>query len=248
MLALTLVLVVGGSALAVGSPDVFHQKPGSQKPVRENTVYVEWFGPPGSLNEMVLQADAVVAGRVSGSRPQDRQTRIATMVRTAVRLNVSDVFRYVPAHPIDSDELWVNTEGGERDRGDHIERTVAAGFSPLQAGQEYVLFLRHMGDGWELAYGPDSVFQITHEGVVTEGRSDVARGVKGMAPASFKARLWNLGVGKQGLRGRSPSHLFIVDARARFARASAKSGRRRSAASKWRTASSNSLICISSTP
>jgi hypothetical protein len=149
-----------------------------RKPVVTEKLYTEFFGPPGTLNEMILKADAVVRGRVVAAAPRDTDLpgKPGVRVRTAFLLQVLEVLHGSPGSPVDAGELSILREGGERDRGTYIERVVETGFPPFVIGQEYVLFLRReaLTGAWQPAFGPDSVFQLSDGRVTSPGSSVVA--------------------------------------------------------------------------
>jgi len=169
------------------------------KPVREEKVYIEYFGPPPTLNEMVLKADAVVLGRFVGAIPRDEDFpgKPQARIRTGFRLKVIELFHAFGDHPVNSPEISVIREGGDRDRGAYVERVNPVGFPVFEIGKEYILFLRFQSAlTWAPAFGPDGVFQLENGRISTTGSSKVAAGHNGKTAEEFQQTLRNYGIAK----------------------------------------------------
>lgn len=144
----------------------------NSKPVRENPLITEFVSPPPTLNEMVLKADAVILGRITGARPYDKHIPglAHPRVKTLWTFRVGEVLHFKGSHE-GLAEIYIEREGGERDRGKHIVRELQPEFPPFELGQQYVLFLERAGDLWWPAYGPDSAFRLSPTGVIPMGAS-----------------------------------------------------------------------------
>jgi hypothetical protein len=143
---------------------------------------------------MILSADAVVVGRVIGSRPNDPEYGGRPMVKTLWRLKVREVLQFNGTGSF-PDEIIIERQGGERDRGTHIERVTQPKYPPFRVGQEYVLFLRRAGESmWWSAFGPDSAYRLSHGLVEAVGSSSIAVSQNGQTEEQFLQTIRNFGI------------------------------------------------------
>ena len=100
---------------------------------------------------------------------------------TMFRVAVLDVLHASGNYGVTPDEITVILTGGDRDRGAYIARTLNEGFPLLELDHEYVLFLTWNAalDDWVPAFGPDSVWDITHGRVESAGHAKVTREYQG---------------------------------------------------------------------
>jgi hypothetical protein len=172
-----------------------------QKPVKEQTIYPSFIGPPPTLNETMLSAELVVLGRVLGNSPRDKAhvENGGTWIRTGHRVKVLDVFRAPAGSDLGGHEITVVQSGGERDRGTHIERLSTHGFPLLEIGKEYVLLLaRAGGEEWGSAYGPDGAFERFGDRVLPLGKSETSARQRNQDWDQFLQVLRNLGIQRGG--------------------------------------------------
>jgi hypothetical protein len=166
------------------------------KPVLTNKIYTYFIGPPDTLKEMILAADAVVYGRILAAAANDSVSPIGgALVRTAYRVKVNELLHTLGGHPIDTDHIVVLREGGDRDRGTHIERVVQENFPSFSVGGEYVLFLRWnpSQQAWAPAFGPGSVFRLSKGRVDSFGSSGIAAAQTGKTAAAFLETIRSFG-------------------------------------------------------
>jgi hypothetical protein len=173
-LAFTLTLV--GHLLV--SPSV--QSP--SKPIKVDHISTSFRAPPYSLNEMVSRSDAVVLGRVVGGAPHDiRGTAGDTRPGTQFRFKIHEILHASGSHSLAADEISVMREGGDRDHGSHIVRSIQDGFPPFDVGHEYVLFLYWNStlNDWVSAWGPDGAWDLTRGWVESAGSARVTNENRG---------------------------------------------------------------------
>lgn len=153
------------------------------KPVSLEPIYTYFKAPPATLSEMIAEAELVVQGRVVGHRPKDNADLGAT--RTAHRVEVLEIVRDSPLHPVTTDEIEVVRTGGERDRGHYIEKSYQVGFPQFDNGRQYLLFLvwNKALNSWVPAYGPDSAVDLTSGVADSSGKSAAVQKLKGKAAA-----------------------------------------------------------------
>jgi hypothetical protein len=163
------------------------------KPVRENALITHFRTPPPTLNEMILSADLVVVGRIVGSRPDD--TERPPRVKSLWAVKVNEVL-HIGVGGAQPSEILIEREGGDRDRGSHIDRVIQPEFPMFKPGQEYILFLRKAGDlgFWWPAYGPDSAFRLSHGRVEAVGTSEVSLSQSGQTDDEFLRTIRNFGI------------------------------------------------------
>ncbi len=135
-----------------------------EKRVETTWINTNFAAPPGTLRDMSIKADAVVRGRVLGGQPKDADLKGAPGGRplTMYRIKVLEILSAFGGRSVPDSELTVVREGGDRDRGKVIERTIHAGFPQFTLGGEYVLFLRWNDEfaAWQPAWGPSGVFRL----------------------------------------------------------------------------------------
>lgn len=168
------------------------------KPTKEVTTQPDFIGPPPSLNETVLSTDLILRGRVIGGAPRDtpHAGNRGTWIRTGHRVKVLEVFRAPAGTDLEGQEITVIQTGGDRDRGNHIERLTTSRFPLLQNGKEYVLFLERADvSDWGSAYGPDGVFEDANGQVRPFGTSQVAERQRSKPWTEFLKLLRNQGIG-----------------------------------------------------
>lgn len=188
------VLLVASNSMTATSVGRFAQA----KPIKEQPIYVEFNGPPSSLNEAILSVEVVLRGRVVGSGPRDKAAPRGgrgMWIRTGHRVKVLEVFRAPTSLDLTDAEITVVQRGGDRDRGSYVGRTIVPGFPLLGSGNEYVLFLARADTDWTPAYGPDGVFENAGERVRPLGMSQMATRQKDLPWAEFVQLLRNFGVG-----------------------------------------------------
>lgn len=185
----TLVLVAAASVACTSSAQ-------GSKPIVEDRLIVEFVAPPPTLNEMIFSADLVVVGRLTAAKPHDDDSPGIphAWLKTLFTLKVRELLHVSPLVEVrDPNQIPIERKGGERDRGDHVERVIESRFPAFQVGEEYVLFLRKFGDVWRAAYGPDSAFRISDGHVTALGSSAVARAQHGKTEEEFLRAIRNLG-------------------------------------------------------
>ncbi len=175
------------AVVALAASDIVTQSSSSGKPVKTSVVSTYFKGPPDSLSEMVTKADAVVRLRMTGSsiRAPVRQNT-AERVMTAYRFHVLEIMHSFGGHNVDAEQIIVLKDGGELDKGTHVERIVHEGFPSFEPGREYVLFLKWnvaLG-GWVPAFGPDSALDISKGHVDSPGSASITNKHKGQPVAS----------------------------------------------------------------
>ena len=164
------------------------------KPVKEYPLITEFRAPPPTQNEMILAADAVVVGQIAGSRPNDQEYGGRPMVKTVWTLKVREVLHFNGTGSL-PDEIFIEREGGERDRGSHVERVIQPQYPAFQVGQEYVLFLRKAGDSmWWSAFGPSSAYRLSRGRVEALGSSRIAVSQNGETEEAFLQTIRNVGI------------------------------------------------------
>jgi hypothetical protein len=138
------------------------------------------------MSEMILSVDAVVVGRFTGLRPSDEHLpHLSTpWVVTLWNFDVREVLHQKESEPIPQ-QILIQRHGGDRDRGDRIERTFLRGFPEYQMGHQYVLFLEKGGNIWGPQYGPNSVFLLSHGRVQPFGSHKVALSQAGLTEEEF---------------------------------------------------------------
>lgn len=169
------------------------------KPVREEELFADWKGPPATLNDMMLEADAVVVGRFVTQRSADGDLpgKSGGRIRTVHVLRVQEVLKSSPEDGALT-EVLVRMEGGERDRGEYIERVFIRTFPSFKTGDIYVLFLMHTAipGVWSPAFGPDSAYRLGAGRVTAVGKTPIASAQAGRAGEDFLRVLRNYGIGK----------------------------------------------------
>jgi len=188
-----------GVLLVVSTWTVSASNGQATKPVEQTTTHPDFIAPPSSLNETMLSTDLVLRGRVIGGAPRDKPHagNRGTWIRTGHRVKVLEVFRAPAGIDLEDREITVMQSGGDRDRGNHIERLTTARFPLLEKGQEYVLFLERADvSDWGSAYGPDGVFENVDDRVRPFGTSQVAARQRNLQWTEFLKSLRNFGVGE----------------------------------------------------
>jgi hypothetical protein len=145
--------------------------------------YGRFFRTPAeTLAETILQADAVVRGRIVGSKPDDRD-----QIVTAFRFKVIEVMHTSGGRVVNPSEIDILRGIGERDRGSHIERRVQERFPPFDTGHEYVMYLSWNSalNGWVPAFGPDSAIDITSGRVDSYGKAKITVEHKDKSPEHY---------------------------------------------------------------
>lgn len=180
MASISVAAVLSGLAVA----------PQSSKPVRSETLNIDYARTPPTVEEAVGSAAAVIVGSIRESRnhPANGGKYID---RTLLTVDVSDVIAS-DGRVVAPSTIEVVRFGAETDKGDYIDRKEEAGFPKLSNGQEYVIFL-----GWNastseymLWHGPEGAYQLAPDGsVVPSGRSLLARQQIGKAKGMFVADL-----------------------------------------------------------
>jgi hypothetical protein len=166
------------------------------KPVVIDRIYTHYALPPPSLREMILAADAVVYGRIVAAEPLDTTSPVGgVFFRTIYRLKVQEILHALGGRSIDIDQLDIRREGGDRDKGTHIARSVQEGFPAFNIGTEYVLFLNwHASDqAWVPSWGPNGAFQLSGGRVDSPGFAKVVSAQKGKAAAQFLEEIRQFG-------------------------------------------------------
>jgi hypothetical protein len=177
-------------AVVVFAPTPLHAGGGQGKPVKEVKSYPYFMGPKSdSLFQMITESDAVVRGKVVGRATHVRDVRRGSTeppikgakVMTTFRVKVLETLHTAGDHVVDvSKPLPILRSGGDRDRGEYVERHGDDGFPLFQYGREYLLFLRWSApnNAWMVAYGPDGVLDITTGVVESPGTAAVTKGHK----------------------------------------------------------------------
>lgn len=164
-----LVLAFVTVMLTMASRAAWQQQP-TTKPVKVVSFSTHFRAPADTLAEAIPQADAVVRGRIVGSKPADTSDRIVT----AFRFKVIEVLHTPGGRVVNLSEIEILRRGiGERDRGSYIERGVQERFPPFDFGHEYVMYLSWNPalNGWVPAFGPDSAIDITSGHVDSPGHA-----------------------------------------------------------------------------
>jgi hypothetical protein len=133
-------------------------------------------------------------GQIAGSRPNDQEYGGRPMVKTVWTLKVREVLHFNGTGSL-PDEIFIEREGGERDRGSHVERVIQPQYPAFQVGQEYVLFLRKAGDSmWWSAFGPSSAYRLSRGRVEALGSSRIAVSQNGETEEAFLQTIRNVGI------------------------------------------------------
>lgn len=155
----------------------------SSKPIKEHHIGTYFKGPPDSLREMALDADAVVRGRLLGGSPNDRNNEVFT----AFKLKVDEILHAFGGRRVDPSEIVILRRTGDRDRGSYVERTVQENFPAFELGHEYVMYLawNEPLKAWVPAFGPDSVLDITKGVIESAGRANITSAQRGRSAEDY---------------------------------------------------------------
>lgn len=170
------------------------------KDTREVVAFADFKDPPGTLAEMVAEADLVahvvmLDDGISGNT--EFFVRGIPALTTAYRATVLDVLRAPAVEPTVAAgaEIVIVRPGGTIDRGSHFERHRIAGFDFFRKNRKYVLFLRWKERlaVWTPKYGPHGSFELITGRVVTEAKSGVARKQANKTEKEFIATIKKMG-------------------------------------------------------
>jgi hypothetical protein len=132
-----------------------------QKKTVRSRISTEYKAPPPSVREMVLEADAVVCGRVVGKRPKDGKG--GSRVETVYGFAVQEVLHNFGQPTVDDRKsLYLLRYGGERERSQDRLEVWESRFPQFQNGSEFVLFLRwnEQEQPWEVLWGPAGLIEL----------------------------------------------------------------------------------------
>lgn len=178
-------------AFVPGGPD--------QKEVRTQRPHIDGgFGELPSLAELVKISDAVVVGRVIGSRPSHvtpteiRQDHEA-FLSTAYLLSLDTVVEW-PTQVKKPKTVEVEFRGiGDHDRGSHILRLSSERYRPLSHGARYMIFIRQNSlgpEGSRVVWVPatadgQSILEIRQDRLAPQAATSLALRLSGLSPASL---------------------------------------------------------------
>jgi hypothetical protein len=163
-----------------------------QKPVITTNRHVDYRDRIFSADELWNAASVVVDVTITSSQPLDVKTAKSVAEFTVYDALVFEVYK--PSSQVKSagSTIRVRRTGGDRDRGQHIERTVEDGFPPFQVGEQYTLFLReHVANGdifYSALVGPDGAFKVNGNLLETHGKRELARDIA--AKHAIGAKQW----------------------------------------------------------
>lgn len=185
-------------AFGPGGPD--------QKEVRTQRPHIDGgFGELTSLAELVKISDAVVVGRVIGSRsshvtPTEIRQDHEAFLSTAYLLSLDNVAVW-PTQGKKPKTVEVEFRGiGDHDRGSHILRLSSERYRPLSHGARYMIFLRQNSlgpEGSRVVWIPttadgQSILEIRQDRLAPQAATRLALRLSGLSPASLISEVSNL--------------------------------------------------------
>lgn len=175
--------------------------PGPQKkPIVTEYIVPSHAGPPlGTVQDMVLAAELVVAGRFTGSKPRnyDLPGDPEGHVHTLYTFRIDEVFHVRGGGAVGS-EIAVIRRGGTRELSDRIEHVVDPDFPEFRLGRRYIIFLSWSAyhDAWIPMWSPNSVYDVEGERVEPFGKAKTVAKYAGMRVGAFVAALKASGHGR----------------------------------------------------
>lgn len=176
-----LLMGVLGSVTAVANHRGAGLLDGAQvKPTREIRIHEEGgLRPSADLDELWKMSDLVVRATYIEARPDNLVLTFpppepdATLVRTALRFQVVEVFK---PRLVTFQDFEISRAGGTLRSDSEVVRYINDKFPDFEQGQQYVLFLKRRNDGMYVAASgsPDSEFRLAGTTVVARGRAALA--------------------------------------------------------------------------
>jgi hypothetical protein len=153
----------------------------SQKRVVTHSMHVEDRSTIRSLDELWQKSDIVIEGTIEAARPLDIPlTAGPPAIYTEFDVRVHEVYKPNPRVSTPGSLITTRRSGGERDRGDYLERWVPDHYPLFGVGERYILFLNEqvLDTGQVFYYeggARDRVFQVTAAGLQTPAAKQFAR-------------------------------------------------------------------------
>lgn len=187
-------------AAILGATILLASTPGdlNQKEIRTQRPHIDGgVGELTSLDELVKLSDAVVIGRVTGSRssnlaPAGLPPEAGLFLSTAYRMNLGTVVVWPEVDVEKPKSIEVELLGvGDHDRGNHIARLVSERYRLLVKGQEYLIFLRRyrLGpEGSRVTWVPatsdgQSIIEIRHGRLAPQAATSLALDLAKLSPS-----------------------------------------------------------------
>jgi hypothetical protein len=164
------------------------QTPGKGKPVRETSAKILYKAPPETPDGLYRAADAVAVVIVNdgssiftGVRPWPVETEVHCTVVSVVKPS-----GYVGGP---SSELIFRVQGGEVDRGTHVERLLTEQ-PPLIPGRKYLVALKADASSvLRPAFGPSVIFDVTDGKLRPQAPSRLAKRHQNASLTDFVASM-----------------------------------------------------------
>jgi hypothetical protein len=150
-----------------------------------------------SLSDKWASADAVAHVRIKSQRSEDFQGEGARFPKVITRhqVDILEVFRSHPKWPAAGQLAEVIQDGGEVDRGPHIEIVTSWGLPIMTLGHEFLLFLQRSDwyGGWIVAFCADGAIALEDGVVAPHGDDEFARTWRGKRAKELFAAIRELG-------------------------------------------------------
>lgn len=137
----------------------------SQKPVKEEQVFVDYAPPPAELGDMAADAAAIVRATYTGKQRlvETAFPGGATLRWTDHTFQVVEVLKRHHLLPLVGDTLQISLPGGDKEYSTYVLRTIPADTDRLKPNGTYLLFLEWnlRKNELEIAWGPAGIYDIT---------------------------------------------------------------------------------------
>jgi hypothetical protein len=167
----------------------------AQKPVTTTTRHVDHRERIFSADQLWQESSLIAEVAIESSQPLDVQSGTHVSEYTVHTARVIEAFK--PSNQVTSagSSIQIRRVGGDRDRGDRIERIVEEGFQPFRPGEQYVLFLSELIADGHVFYspitGPDGSLRVGAAGLQTEGRRSFSTELAGLGSGGLQQWLRN---------------------------------------------------------
>jgi hypothetical protein len=190
----TATLLLGLSVLVAAAYAQQPPQPTAQKPISVISMHAENRSRAQTLDDLWKDSAIVIEGVIVSQRPVDLVRSGTVTPHTSFDVRILEVFKGDARVTAPGGEVAVRRIGGDRDRGDHIERFVPDDYPQFQVGERYILFLSEHILPNEVFYSTanvsaEGVFKIIGPGIESRGRRPIALQLANMGPDSFRQAL-----------------------------------------------------------
>ena len=165
-----------------------------QKPVKVTPMHVENRNTAQTLEDLWAAASIVIEGVIVAEEPTDLVRGGVVTPHTSFNVRVTEVFKPDKRVTQAGDLISVRRLGGDRDRGDHIERFVPDDFPQFRVGERYILFLRiHVLPNAVFystaSLSAEAVFKLTGPAVESPGKRRISLELANRGPDGLRQLL-----------------------------------------------------------